>query len=235
MRYRSAHGRAQTVVVLLTIDAILHFIALLTSGLELALPTAEGVSETSDDPLVLLVGLLQIGVGLCQFLLYVATVVVFLMWLHRAYENLPAFGHWRSGIKFSSAWAVGSFFVPFVSLVVPYQAVKELWRKSEAASPLTFGESGPPSFFPLWWGFWIVSNIVSQISFRMSLAQKAPADITNIVAIASDLLSIPAALLALAVVRSIDRRQTEASREVSVQFPAPPSPPPTFQPVAGQM
>jgi hypothetical protein len=202
--------------------------------MELSLPHAQGV-EVSDDPMLLLVGLLGIGVGLLQFVTYVATVVVFLMWLYRAYENLPAFGHWRSSIKFSSGWAVGSFFVPILNLVVPYQAVRELWRKSETANPLTFGEIGPPSFFPLWWGFWIVSNIVSQISFRMTLEQKAPADITNIVAIASDLLDIPAALLAIAVVRSIDRRQTEASKEANVQFPAPPSPPPSFQPVAGQL
>ncbi|MEA2206843.1 MAG: hypothetical protein QOE77_3619 [Blastocatellia bacterium] len=234
MRYRSVHGRAQTVVVLLAITVVLHFFALLTSVIAMSLPTAEGV-EIEDDPMRLLVGLFEIGVGLLQFVTFVATVVVFLMWLYRAYENLPAFGHWRSSIKFSSGWAVGSFFVPFVSLVVPYQAVKELWRKSEPANALTFGESGPPSFFPLWWGFWIVSNIVSQISFRMTLEQKAPADITNVVAIASDLLDIPAALLAIAVVRSIDRRQTEASQQVNVQFQAPPSPPPSFQPAAGQI
>jgi hypothetical protein len=234
VRYRSAHGRAQTVVVLLAIGVVLHLLALLTSVIELSLPNAEGV-EVSDDPVLLLVGLLEIGVGLLQFVTYAATVVVFLMWLYRSYQNLPAFGHWRAGVKFSPGWAVGSFFVPIVNLGVPYQAVKELWRKSEPASSLTFGESGPPSFFPLWWGLWIVSNIVSQISFRMSLEQKAPADITNIVAIASDLLDIPAALLALAVVRSIDRRQTEASKQVSVQFPAPPSPPLSFQPAAGQM
>jgi hypothetical protein len=153
------------------------------------------------------------------------------MWMYRSYENLPAF-HPRTSIKFSSGWAVGSFFVPFVSLVVPYQAMKELWRKSEPPGAIQFGDLAPPSFFPLWWAFWIASNVGGQIYFRIMVEEKVPSDVTNLVGLASDLVAIPAALLAILVVRSIDRRQTEASAALNVQFSQPPPPPPPFSPVS---
>lgn len=232
--YRSAHSRAQIVVVLLTIGAIIHFLSLLTSALGFFFPSSQGVEEVSSNPIVLMMALLKIGLGLFQFLVYIATVVVFLMWLYRSYENLRAFGVPPHEIKYSSGWAVGSFFVPFVSLVVPYRAVRELWRKSQPPSPLSFGDMGPPPYFPLWWTFWIVSNIANQIYFRLTFEGQMSTEVADIFSIVTDLVEIPAALLAIMVVREIDRRQTETSKLVNVQFPNPPPPPPSFQPVPGQ-
>src|SRR5262245_21450048 len=64
----------------------------------------------------------------------IATAVVFLLWQHRAYNNLPALGVPRP--DFSSGWVVGSWFAPFLNLVRLYQIVKYIRDKS---NPETVG------------------------------------------------------------------------------------------------
>src|ERR1700690_2911245 len=54
--------------------------------------------------------------GLANFTVVVLTAVYVCLWLHRAFTNLRAL---RINTVMSPGWAVGSFFVPFVNLVVP--------------------------------------------------------------------------------------------------------------------
>ena len=149
-----------------------------------------------------------------QVVVYVATIVAFLMWLYRSYENLPSFGVRRNNLKYSSGWAVGSFFVPFVSLVVPYRAVKELWNKSVPNSGEMFSDLGPPGFFPLWWAVWLVSNFANQIYLRLSWRGELTPETDAMLGVLTGILDILAAILALMVVREIDKQQTE-TREVN--------------------
>lgn len=100
------------------------------SAVELASPGDMFGDAETDDPLTLAWGLFAIGLALVEIVVYIATVVFFLMWVYRARENLTAFGVGKRQLQYSSGWAVGSFFVPFVNLVVPYRAMKELWQKS---------------------------------------------------------------------------------------------------------
>src|SRR5262249_44746752 len=61
-----------------------------------------------------------------QLALGIATAVVFLMWLYRAYANLESFG--VKDLENYPGWAVGSFFVPVFNLGGPLVIVQELWR-----------------------------------------------------------------------------------------------------------
>lgn len=173
---------------------------------------------------------MQLGVGLAQVVVYVATIVAFLMWLYRSYENLPSFGIRRNNIKYSAGWAVGSFFVPFVSLVVPYRAFKELWNKSVPNSGDMFSDLGPPGFFPLWWGVWLVSNFANQIYLRLSWRGELTPEVDATLGVVTGLLDILAAILALMVVREIDRQQTESAKLIpgELKSPYPPPPPPLY-------
>lgn len=227
--YVSAHSRARIVKILLIVTIIVCVASLLASLLEGFFPVPADDDALAEDPIAMATLLLQGGLAVGQFFIYVATVVFFLMWLYRCYHNLPAFGYQPREIKYSPGWAVGSFFVPFVSLVVPYRAVKELWRKSQPASEtFTFNELSPPGYFGLWWAFWIISNVAGQIYFRATLEGKMSAETERIMNIVTDLVEIPAALLALMVVREIDRRQTEAGTLLNVQSHGAPPPPPSF-------
>jgi uncharacterized protein DUF4328 len=184
-----------------------------------------------------LFGLLAFGIG-------IATTVVFLVWLYYASSNLPAFGYAPTEIKYSPGWAIGSFFVPFVNLVVPFLAISELWQKSDVVEETPGGSwqtgsilttdrpqsSGPPPFFPMWWLFWITSGFFANfaainIFLRMSRTALAA------IGLLAGILRLAAAGLAIMVVREIDRRQTQASEKIpkiSAGYPLPP-PPPVFQ------
>lgn len=207
-------------------NAVLSLAAVLLALLQFFFPQLASTDEEITDPQVLIVALLQIGLGLGQIVVYIATVVTFLMWLYRSYENLPSFGVRQNTLKYSSGWAVGSFFVPFVSLVVPYRAVKELWNKSAPNSGEMFYDPGPPSFFPLWWAAWLVSNFADQIYFRLSWRDGLTPEVDAMMGVLTGILGIVAALLALMVVREIDRRQLERAQSISREFMSPQLPPP---------
>ncbi len=57
-----------------------------------------------------------------NFITLIVTMILFLVWQHRAYSNLRPLGVPRP--EFSSGWVIGSWFVPFLNLVHPFQITK---------------------------------------------------------------------------------------------------------------
>jgi len=210
---------------MLTVSAVISFGSLLVSLLQVFVPRLALREEEINDPETLIVALLQVGLGLMQVVVYIATIVAFLMWLYRSYENLPSFGVRRNNIKYSSGWAVGSFFIPFVSLVVPYRAVKELWNKSVPNSGQMFSDLGPPGFFPLWWAFWLISNFANQTYFRLSWRGDLTPEIDAMLGVVTGVLDVVSAILALLVVREIDKQQTESAKLIPRELISPMPPP----------
>src|SRR5215216_5181226 len=126
--FTSAHGRAVIVKILLIVGAVATGISLLAEALSLAFPLTDD-QELGDNPIGAVVMLTIFLLAALELIIYLATVVFFCMWLYRAYGNVPAFNPWHR-LNYSRGWAVGSFFIPFINLVVPYRAVKEVWQKS---------------------------------------------------------------------------------------------------------
>lgn len=226
--YLPTQGRARILIILLIANAALAFLSGITVALGLIFQLPEADLGESPEPFAVLVALLVLGVGVMQILVYLATIVVFLMWLYRAHQNLPAFGVPRHTIQHSSAWAVGSFFIPFVSLVVPYQAIKDLWNKSVPGNTQMFSALSPPAFFPLWWGVWLISNFIANIHWQLQLRSEITLDTSYTIGLVSSVVDIAAAILALTVVREIEKQQFESSKFISAEYAqssAPPSPP----------
>lgn len=212
--------------MLLIVGAVISLLTIPSHVLDMYVHPLSEDQEISDNPGGFVALALTGVLGLAAIGVYIATVVVFLMWLYRVSNNVAAFGKRTQN---SSGWAVGSFFVPIINLFVPYQSVKDIWKNSEptgAGDAFSYGVS-PPGFFPAWWGFWIASNIASNAYFRMTMAE-APLDASAMVGILSEILSIAAAAFAIQVVREIDRRQEESARNLQQAFPPPP-PPPVFE------
>jgi Domain of unknown function (DUF4328) len=234
--YRSGHVRAQALTALLAAGVVFNVISiLLTTALIASGRAARVISEEED---IGALELLELGFGLLQLLVTVATVVLFCMWLYRAAQNLTALGNPRQAVEYSPGWAVGSFFVPFVNLVVPYRATKEVWAKS--APEVTTDnyvaphEPSAPAYMKLWWAFWLVSIFVNNAAGRMYLRADTPSQMQTAawLDLCGEILDIPAAFLAIAVVRGIDRRQEERARRVAYVGNVPP-PPPVFSPPGG--
>ena len=230
----SAHGRALIVVALFaTYIVVKLFSAAATVFGLLTEPLVIAAGESANEQVTLL-DLLMLFAWLGSFLLYMALTVAFLVWLHRASKNIPAFGNPKSGVEYSPGWAVGSFFIPFVNLVVPYKAVREVWVKSDPS--VRTGDDfmfAQPSSAPLvlgWWILWLASNVLSNIFWQIQSDEVLPGaeGFMAGVKLLSDLVNIIAAVLAIMVVRGIDRRQAERARHVTY-VPHMPPPPPIFR------
>lgn len=223
--FTSAHTRARIVKILLIAGAIVTGFRAFAEAFSLALPPLTEEQELGDNPIGAAITLLIFLVALLEILIYLVTVVFFCVWLYRASDNLRAFNPW-SRPDYSPGWAVGSFFIPFVNLVVPYRAVREVWQKSGTPDDLQLAEPGPPARFPVWWLFWLLASFAARISMRVSFNESVDERTATMISIGAGALAIVAAVLAYLVVDAIDKRQEETSEKIKLgKFSGPPPPP----------
>jgi len=220
--YKSGHKRAQIVRILLMVGAALNAVMLVFYFVHYVAPDTV-ITDDTTDPITIIITLMEGGVALLSVGIYIATIVFFLMWIYRANENLRAFGVSSS---YSSGWAVGSWFIPFASLVIPYRATKELWNKSVPNTGTMFSDLSPPAFFPIWWTFWLLSNFASNAYLRLSFNEQLSPEADALLGALTSILSIVAALFAMKVVAEIDRQQTESASLIGQQAMSAGPPPP---------
>lgn len=155
------------------------------------------------------------------FLVAVPTAVVFLVWLQRAYLNLPSLG--VEQLRFSSGWVIGAWFVPFLAAVWPKMIVDSTWRHSDPDGPdvlVVPDERGPvPLSIHLWWGallamvgFWAVSIYLVNGSLTAPDRER----LGYAFEIGSSAAAIVAAVLAFGLVGDIAQRQRERARRLGI-------------------
>jgi hypothetical protein len=240
--YRSARTLARVVVLLLAAYVVAALLSMGSGYLQLRLLERAGGGHTEVESIIEGHADEQITdaeaeandqreavTALLLVAVFVANVVVFLLWLHRSYSNLPALGNPKAGLEYSPGWVVGGWFIPFVNLVVPYRVVREVWAKSDPAvgtDEARFGPTASSSLILAWWLVWLASNVVGNISFRLVNAANSLPDF--VFATRFDIFAggfnIISALLAILVVRSIERRQEARSSRVVYVPPGPPPP-----------
>jgi hypothetical protein len=177
------------------------------------------------------------SLGIVVWPAMLATIVVWLVWQHHATENLWARGFHDLHIR--PGWAVGWWFIPFASLVMPCVAMVELDRRStpagtaRAASPLVGA----------WWGVYLGGSVVVSVGVFLALlpeladlgraadARSTVFDLTPLAhtaagwVLAFGVIQAAAAALAIAVVRRISDGQAAmqaASAERWVPIPVRP-------------
>ena len=230
--FASGHTRARLVIGLLIAGIAVDVLASISGLFQISLLSSliAGVEFTEDQ--MFWNDLREAAVALTKLFVFLTTVVLFSMWIHRAYRNLPALG--ASRLEFSPGWAVGWFFIPFANLFYPYRVVKEIWIKSDPEVDETessFWQSAiTPPLIGWWWGVWIISNIADNIILRLSLRAEEPGELLLLsqAELVANALSIASALLAILVIRGIDQRQEERSKRFAHVHSPPP--PPRFEP-----
>jgi len=153
--------------------------------------------DNGDDLLTAAVGLGYI----VYFLVFVASLVMVAMWIHRAHANLFASG--IGGLEFSPGWSVGWFFVPVANLFKPFQAMRELWNASAGAAGAFQAET--PSELRVWWGAWLAGNIVSSVAARLVLTGETT--VSFALDAASTILLIVAAWYLMGIIRAVTSMQ----------------------------
>lgn len=168
-------------------------------------------ASASDTNLIDSLSAIEGVVSLLFILVYIASVVLFVIWMSRAYKNLLYFR--TTGLEHSPRWAVGSFFVPFANLVVPYRAVKEIWLASSPELDVSGSDSWKlqkvPAIIKWWWGLWLLSNFLDGRSAGASWNAKTPDELASAYSldISIDILAFISAVVGLLVVRAVTDRQ----------------------------
>lgn len=154
---------------------------------------------------------------LIQMTVYLVTAVVFIRWFHRAYANLPAVG--ISGLRHGTAWAIGAWFVPIVSLFWPKQIADEIWRGSDPSlepdQGPSWGQGKVPVVVGAWWLAFIASGLLVGAGWELWGGADTYADIklAAIVEVTGNAIGVLSGALAFVVVdRTSERQQARATR-----------------------
>jgi hypothetical protein len=147
--------------------------------------------------------LVYVGVLLSNFVIYIGAVIAVAMWIHRGHRNLHEAG--IPDLRFSPGWAVGWYFVPIAFLFMPFQAMRELWTVSHNRSD-SFSASAPGNL-GMWWAFWIIGNILGNVSFRMS--DVGDGSVALVTGLGSSIGTIVAAWLLMRIMQDITAAQAD--------------------------
>ena len=149
--------------------------------------------------------------GLVYLFGLLGSIIFFCIFSFRATKNLKIYD--SKLMETSPGWAVGWYFIPFANLWKPFGVMEQMW---EGSHDLIGDDRVRPNRIVYWWICWVLSNIVSNASFRMTLNSGGMGDYaTNVelykTALNFDIVSgafgIVAALLILPVLNSIARAQ----------------------------
>ena len=151
-----------------------------------------------NDPMQGIVGLSQAGLGLL-------TGIVFLKWVYRAYKNIQGFG--AEGLRFSPGWAVGYYFIPFLSLIRPVQVMSEIWRVSQ--DPRNWFRRRGSWLIGTWWALFLSYSVVTQVSLELALDSSTNNQwtVAAIFAILGDFFSVPLSIVVLRLVTEVYKHQ----------------------------
>jgi hypothetical protein len=142
---------------------------------------------------------------------------LFLSWFYRAYRNLESLG--ATNLRFTPGWAVGWFFIPFWNLIRPIQIAGEIWRWSVPGADAGGQRSSRaiPGIVVGWWIPYAISRIAAFIARRTTVGGE---DAMSSVAgksfwmLGADVLTIPAAVFAIIMMRKILAGQMERHERV---------------------
>jgi Domain of unknown function (DUF4328) len=149
-------------------------------------------------------------IGTIDSLLSLILVVLFSVWVYRANANARALG--AQGMRFSSGWAVGWFFVPIMNLFRPYQVVREIWKASDPEVSSQWDQLQTPGLVKAWWA----TLLVSWIGIHLTNPSITHGLVTVLMAASAiNLLAhVGSCILALLLVRCIHRRQEARAARV---------------------
>jgi len=164
---------------------------------------ADVISSPPSDSSLALEGLL----ALIYLPALMLSFVIVGCWIYRASANAHAVG---GGLTVKPGWAVGWYFVPVANLFKPFEAMKETWLASHYGSAWGSGEA--TSLLNWWWGLWIVSNIIANISWRMGNAEPQFAAWTGLI---GSVIAVPLSLILIRLIKQISEAQ-RAIRQAEV-------------------
>lgn len=237
--FASGHGRAQVLIALFMGFIAVKCFSVVSNLMQISL-IRDAIAHNATHEQLVWNDLRQEVLLVLTIIIIVANVIALLVWVHRVARNLPALGNPKSRVEYTPGWAVGSFFVPIGNLFMPYRALREAWLKSDPAVRTEAEAAFPPhsstSLLMAWWVSWILLGFITRAASRLHSRGDGLESLMRAtwVYVVASVVGIVSAVLGVFVVRELDRRQEERSRNVTYAPHTPPPPlltpppPPTF-------
>jgi uncharacterized protein DUF4328 len=218
--YQSARGKAQVAMGAVTVSIVLQTIMAISFLMQLFM-LYDAESGAGLDPAAANANdLRQQVIGGILVLSTLVSLITLLVWVYAVHVNLPALG--ATKLDFTPGWSVGWFFIPIMNLFKPYQAVSEIWYRSQAAP-----HDGRPALGAALVGWWWGLRIASAITERGFTAYSRQADtidtlisVSWIAIILTFTLDAPMFVTQLLMIRRIQRFQEERYEQISRGPPA---------------
>ncbi len=157
----------------------------------------------------------QLLAGIIIFIIRVISIVVFLNWFRRAYNNIIRMGQKADYSESTAAW---SWFVPIMNLFVPVKIMTEINNGLQYQlhkMNVTLSRNGVSLIIGLWWAVHIINNIYATVVNRISLSAETASEmmIGTQNSIYSEILTIVEALLVIFMVYKISSMESRLERE----------------------
>jgi hypothetical protein len=206
-RLRPTNAVAKVTVVMLAVaGAISVFGAFVTSS-GFALMERANSGIVTDSELFAWADSLQ-TVANVEIIVTVITAIAFLTWEYRTVCNVPVFGLPKGP---SGARALIAWFIPVVNFVLPYLDMRDVSNRMQSPT----GSSRRPVL--LWWIAWLGAAFVGRVSGLIQITDDGSLRTILTLEIASEVLNVVAAVLAILVVRGI---QADADTRAATLHPA---------------
>jgi hypothetical protein len=129
------------------------------------------------------------------------TAAVFITWLYRLRKDAGMF-HPQLQER-GAGWAIGGWFIPFANFVIPFLVTREVARALALPVGRYDQEPKQPPILAAWWALWVVGAISNRIILAQDPGTPSAFDTHVTWEIVSALITIAAALLAIAVVQRL--------------------------------
>lgn len=172
------------------------------------LPTDLPLTLTQSGPGMEIPDMVLAVAALPAFIAFLVSGFLILKWIYRTNANAQTLAQ---GMNVGPGWNVGWFFIPLANLWKPFQGVRETWQVSQGEP--VWQDVPVPSLMRWWWGFWLVSNFLANISLRLSLRGSTAGEALTVawIDVALALIDIPLALFLITLVRRLTRAQIDTA------------------------
>jgi hypothetical protein len=167
----------------------------------LLLKGVEENPESIDMPKLEISDLIQNIFNISTLVISLLTIVYFIRWFRRAYNNL----HQLPGTNpsFTEGWAAGSWFVPILSWFRPFQIMREIWDGTQRVITHRLSVLHSNSIIGIWWGLYLVMSIYNNIVSRITWNAKEIGELITAtqLQLIGEAISWPALIVAIVLVR----------------------------------
>jgi hypothetical protein len=151
--------------------------------------------------------------------LLILSSILFFYWFYRAYRNLESLG--ALGLTFNPKWVVGYFFIPFLCLWKPYEALKEIWKVSDpynTSEGYMWRSAKVSPVLAFWWITFVLSNMTGTLLLTGSFRTETLEDWIRLdmYDIAASIVIIISDAILIYIIKKISSRQEMKNSNLSL-------------------